>query len=84
MTTSIVVNSIEKETEKAIMVSVQVCWNEGATKAKNIWFPKKHVDMSVFSDTNKVVCIPDWLERRICAENAWNGYHMEFAFCAHE
>lgn len=84
MNTSIVINSIEKETEKAIMVSAQVCWHEGAAKTKNIWMSKKLVDMSVYSDTNKVIAIPDWLERKICAENAWNGYVMEFVFCGHE
>ena len=33
------INAVERETEKAVLVNVMVSWN-GSCKSKSIWMPK--------------------------------------------
>lgn len=74
------VNSITKETEKAICVNVEVCWNNGNGKSKDIWFPKSTCEIiNVNGEIHAVVA--DWMMNKTCIANTFHGYQMYFCYC---
>lgn len=71
----IVINEVKRESEKAMLISVSVCWNDGNWHAKDIWFPKSVVTML----ENGHILVSDWFAKKLQDTNAFNGYRMAFA-----
>ena len=74
------VNSITKESEKAICVNVSVNWGEGSWKAKDIWFPKSTAEVVMVNGETHIM-VADWMIEKTCAANAFKGYKMNFCEC---
>lgn len=73
MTTTIIINSIKKESEKAILVSLPVTWNSNM-HVKEMWFPK-----SVVSEmTMRTMDVKTWFIEKQEDANAFHGYKMRF------
>lgn len=77
-TTEIVINRIERETEKAICANVSVNWNDGNWHQRNFWFPKSQVEQYTDSEGRIHMIVADWVVRKIERENAFKGYMMQF------
>ena len=71
------INSITKETEKAICVNVTVCWGDGGWKLKDVWFPKSTCEVG-----EKIIMVADWMIEKTCKENSFKGYEMSFPMCS--
>ena len=69
-------NNIEKETAKAILVNASVCWNEGKWHEKNFWMPKSIITIDAKHST---LDMKDWFYEKLCRDNAYHGYIMDFA-----
>lgn len=65
--------NVERETEKAILVSLPVSWNDNSYE-RQFWFPKSCVEM--FKDT---MAIATFLVDKLGKENEYHGYMMRFA-----
>ena len=80
-TAYIVINAINKETEKAINVKTLVDWAKGRAHEKDIWVPKSTIRKIEKSDSNPKNM---WLEMKksmaqsIATKNNYKGYDMEF------
>lgn len=79
MMTSIAINSIVRETAKAILVNVDVTFNGNAAKPREIWIPSSLVAEK--SDIS--ISLPDWFVSKIEWQNAFKGYAMRFAKSIH-
>lgn len=75
MRTELIINGIERETEKAILVSANVYFNANAEKARTFWMPKSLLEV-VRED---LIVVEDWLLNKLSRENAFRGYEMRFA-----
>lgn len=73
MKTNILIDNIERETEKAYLIQMPVFWNMVAHTRK-FWFPKKCVEIV----NDSIVGIDAWLVEKLEKENAFNGYRMTF------
>ena len=70
---TIVINSIVKETAKAVLVSLPVTWACNMHK-KEMWFPK-----SVIGDKNeRTMEVQDWFVEKQEFANVFHGYVMRF------
>lgn len=74
------INSITKETEKAICINVAVSWGEGNWKTKDIWFPKSTCEVIKVNEEIHVM-VADWMIEKTCAAKAFKGYRMNFCEC---
>lgn len=74
-TGSIFIDSIGRQTEKAIQVSTAVSWAKGGARPKDIWVPKSQV---VRITKNKELVISKDMARKISLSNSFKGYPMEF------
>lgn len=71
---TILINSIVRETEKAILVNCPVSWNANAPRNKDLWFPK-----SVFNKVgDRVAEVADWFINKAEITNSFHGYYMYF------
>jgi predicted transcriptional regulator YheO len=74
MKTTIFINNIEKETEKALCINCDVTFNDNGFKARNIWFPK-----SVCQVVGEHIAeVEDWFILKVRQQNAFHGYLMTF------
>ena len=67
-------NTIEKQSEKALLISFPVEYNMNM-HSKSIWMPKSQVN--IISDS--VIEIADWMVSKLERENAFHGYYMYFS-----
>ena len=65
--------SVEKETEKAYLISMPVCWAGNRAHVRSFWFPKSCVELK----TN-VVIVAKFILNKLECENAFHGYYMTF------
>lgn len=75
MKKEIVIESIARETEKAILVEAKVSYNDNLPKARTFWMPKSLVEMC---EDSRLLKVEDWFLKKLSFENAFHGYHMEF------
>jgi len=75
-TNSITINieSVVKETAKAILLLCPVTWGNGSTRMKEIWFPKSVVK----SVEGRSADVADWFVHKTEQANTFNGYIMSF------
>jgi hypothetical protein len=69
----ILINNIERETEKAMLINCPVTWADNMHQ-KSLWFPKSVIE--VVSD--RVAEVKDWFINKTEAANAFHGYQMHF------
>jgi hypothetical protein len=67
------INNIEKETEKAYLISVPVCWAGNRAKTRSFWFPKSCVEIK-----NNVAIVAKFILSKLESANYFNGYFMTF------
>lgn len=70
----IAINAIKKETEKAMLINLSVCWADN-WHARDFWFPKSVVETL----DNGHIIVKDWFARKMEEQNRFNGYAMTFA-----
>lgn len=78
--TNITLFGVEKETEKAMLISTLVRWN-GDTHQKSFWFPKSVIGEVIAGTDEKNVGSVDvktWFLNKLGKDNAFKGYHMYF------
>ena len=77
--TVVIVNSIEKETEKAVMLNCQVMWN-GNTHGKSLWFPKSVLGNRGEANENGHFAqnVATWFCEKLSCQNQFHGYFMYF------
>lgn len=80
MRTEIVINSIEKESEKALLINVTVNWNEGNWHQRSFWMPKSAIELIKVKGEQHAM-VEDWLLQKLRENNAFNGYPMAFPLC---
>lgn len=73
MTTTIIFNSIKKESEKAILVSIPVTWNSNM-HVKDMWFPKSVVG----EISERTMDVKTWFIEKQENANIFHGYKMYF------
>ena len=71
--TTIVYNSIVRETEKAILVSLTVTWGSNNHK-KEMWFPKSVIEYR----NEQTMNVSDWFIKKQELANIFHGYVMRF------
>ena len=73
------INAVERETEKAVLVNVMVSWN-GSCKSKSIWMPKSvcEVFTAEYDGNRTHAMVADWFIAKTQKANTWNGYEMQF------
>lgn len=69
----ILINSVERETEKAVKVAFPVAWGR-KTHERSFWIPKSLVKII----NEKSIQIAQWFIDRLSYENSFNGYDMFF------
>ncbi len=79
-TSSIVINSIGKQTEKAMQVNVSVNWGSGNTRPKDIWVPKSTIQNVTQSGKTLTLNMKKSMAQSISNNNSFKGYPMEFTF----
>lgn len=80
-TSSIVINSIGKQTEKAMQVNVSVNWGSGSTHQKDIWVPKSTISkVTKNMSGNMTLEMKKSMANSISNNNSFKGYPMEFTF----
>lgn len=80
-TSSIVINSIGKQTEKAMQVNVGVNWGSGTTHQKDIWVPKSTISKIAKNKSgNMTLEMKKSMANSISMNNSFKGYPMEFTF----
>lgn len=80
-TSSIVINSIGKQTEKAMQVNVGVNWGSGSTKQKDIWVPKSTISKITKNKSGSMTLeMKKSMANSISNNNSFKGYPMEFTF----
>lgn len=78
---NIVINSIDRVTEKAIQVSTAVNWANGGAKHKQIWVPKSTVVSVTKSNNGQMMLnMSKSMASSISKNNSYKGYLMEFTF----
>ena len=73
------IESIDRQTEKAIQVTAKVNWNGGTPKSKQLWFPKssvKNVNKSMMMGVSSKM----FNAKRY--EGSFKGYTMNFQTAA--
>lgn len=73
MKTEIIINNVARETEKAVLVNLNVTFNHNGYKAREVWMPK-----SVISVDGCIAKVEDWFLRKLSVQNAFHGYTMSF------
>ena len=79
-TAFIVINGINKETEKAVNVKTLVDWAKGKAHEKDIWVPKntiKQIDKKPGSNTMTLL-MKKSMAQSIAQKNNFKGYDMDF------
>jgi hypothetical protein len=80
-TSSIVINSIGKQTEKAMQVNVGVNWGSGSTHQKDIWVPKSTIGSITKNKSGSMTLnMKKSMAQSISNNNSFKGYPMEFTF----
>lgn len=74
MRTSIIINGISKESEKALCINCPVSYNANAPKGRDIWVPKSLCEIV----NDQVVAVEDWFLAKLSGQNAFHGYRMNF------
>lgn len=69
----VVMNNVERETEKAILVNMPVYWNGGSEKNRSFWFPKSCVEVC-----KQTIVVTNFLIEKLMKENSFHGYDMRF------
>ena len=75
------INNVVRETEKAICVNVDVCWNAERKHQKDIWFPKSTCKVVTVNDETHIV-VADWMIEKTTIANMFHGYCMYFYWCS--
>lgn len=70
---TILVNKIEKETEKAYQMTITVSWNDNMT-TRTFWFPKSVVRQP--QQEGWAWSVKSWFVEKLEKENAFHGYLM--------
>ena len=73
-TVEIAFDRIERETEKAMLITAPVSWN-GNMHRKNFWFPKSVIEEV---ENDKCMKVSTWFIDKLSKENAFKGYNMYF------
>lgn len=79
-TSSIVINSIGRQTEKAMQVNVSVNWGSGNTRPKDIWVPKSTIQNVTQQGKTLTLNMKKSMAQSISNNNSFKGYPMEFTF----
>ena len=74
------INSVTRETEKAICINVPVSWGEGSWKVKDVWFPKSTCEIITVNGEQHAL-VADWIIEKTAQQNAFHGYVMNFCSC---
>lgn len=73
-TVDILYNSIERESEKAVLIDCPVSWGDGKTHSRSFWFPKSCI--RIYSERG--VQVATFLIEKLMQQNAFKGYRMKF------
>lgn len=73
--TYVIINHIERETEKALLINCPVSWADNM-HPKSLWFPKSCVEVG-----DKVMRVATFLVEKLSAANEYHGYRMYFEEC---
>lgn len=68
----VVINMVERETEKAVLVNLPVSWNSNM-HARSFWFPKSCVEVH-----ERTMIVATFIIEKMERENTFNGYRMTF------
>ena len=80
-TSSIVINSIGRQTEKAVQVNTTVNWGSGGGRQKDIWVPKSTIaNITKNPGGSMTLNMKKSMAQSISLNNSFNGYPMEFTF----
>lgn len=60
-----------RETEKALLIEIKVCWNYNKWVARSFWFPK-----SVVTLNGEAIEVATWFANKLCDKNTFHGYKM--------
>jgi hypothetical protein len=74
------INNVVRETEKAICVNVDVCWNAGRKQQKDLWFPKSTCEVVEMENQTNIIA-DDSMIQSIIIRNTFHGYEMHFYYC---
>lgn len=69
-------NNIEKESEKAVKVNALVKWSDKSFE-RSFWMPKSVISID---KENMTIDMKDWFYNKLCQENMFGGYMMEFTY----
>lgn len=67
------IKEVEKETEKAFLLSIYVRWSDKQF-ARSFWFPKSVCQVR---EGSKIWDVESWFTNRLCAQNVFHGYLMK-------
>lgn len=80
-TSSIVINSIGRQTEKAVQVNTTVNWGSGVGRQKDIWVPKSTIaNITKNPGGSMTLNMKKSMAQSISLNNSFKGYPMEFTF----
>lgn len=80
-TSSIVINSVGRQTEKAIQVNTSVNWGDGGARPKDIWVPKSTIGRITKNKNGSLTLeMKKSMANSISKNNSFKGYPMEFTF----
>lgn len=80
-TSSIVINSIGRQTEKAVQVNTTVNWGSGGGRQKDIWVPKSTIaNITKNPGGSMTLNMKKSMAQSISLNNSFKGYPMEFTF----
>lgn len=80
-TSSIVINSIGRQTEKAVQVNTTVNWGSGGGRQKDIWVPKSTIaNITKNPGGSMTLNMKKSMANSISMNNSFKGYPMEFTF----
>lgn len=71
---TIAINGVEKETEKAALISFCVSWNSNC-HTRSFWVPRSQFSWDV---EGKVINLAKWYADKLSKENAFKTYGMRF------
>lgn len=71
----ILINKVERESEKAVMVNLPVSWNDNMYP-RTFWFPKSCVKVG-----ERTMIVARFIVEKMQRENTYNGYQMAFENC---
>ena len=75
--TQVQFSKIERETEKAALITFPVSWNMNI-HFKSIWIPKKCIEFWNDKIENSTCFIATWLLEKLESENKFHDYWMRF------